>query len=204
MLRVLYLVVLVYALAACSSEGTNTGENQDKHEHHDHAGHDHDGHDHGDHDHDHNHGDVEEGDGVHFGAEITPEGAIALVDVLAKIDSEEGATDFDLGEGNMVKAVASKVEGQVSEVCKKAGCWLKLATEDGKEIFIATNHEFFVPADIVGKTVVVDGNAYKSITTVDELRHYAEDEGQSAEEIAAITEPLSEYKLLAKGLVIKQ
>lgn len=203
MLRILYLVLFAYTLVSCGgNEATTTAENQEGHEHHDHEGHDHDhaGHDHAGHDHDHAQA---EGDGIHYGAEITPDGSVALSDVLVKVKSEEGAAELDLGEGNMVKAVATKVEGEVSEVCKKAGCWLKLATTDGQEIFITTNHEFFVPVDIVGKTVVVDGQAYKSETTVEELRHYAEDEGKSAEEIAKITEPVTEYKLLAKGLVIK-
>lgn len=204
MLRILYLVIFAYTLVSCgSNEATTTADNHEGHEHHDHdhAGHDHDhaGHDH---DHDHDHAEAE-GDGIHYGAEITPDGGVALADVLAKVKNEEDAAELDLGEGNMVKAVATKVEGEVSEVCKKAGCWLKLATEDGQEIFITTNHEFFVPVDIVGKTVVVDGQAYKSVTTVEELRHYAEDEGQSPEEMAKITEPITEYKLLAKGLVIK-
>lgn len=196
MLRLVYLMAFAYIFAACGNSATT----QDDHNHdgHEHA-HNHDGHDH-DHDHEHN---TEEGDGIHYGLEITPEGGVGLADVLAKVDSEEEATDFDLGEGNMVKAVAAKVEGSVSEVCKKAGCWLKIATDDGKEMFITTNHEFFVPVDIVGKTVVIEGNAYKNVTTVEELQHFAEDEGQSADEIAKITEPVTEYKLLAKGLVIK-
>jgi hypothetical protein len=204
MLRILYLVLFAYTLVSCSGNETTTADNHEGHEHHDHEGHDHD-HEGHDHDHEgHNHDAPEtEGDGIHYGAEITTDGGVALSEVLAKVKNEEGAADLDLGEGNMVKAVATKVEGEVSEVCKKAGCWLKLATTDGQEIFITTNHEFFVPVNIVGKTVVVDGQAYKSVTTVDELRHYAEDEGQSAEEIAKITEPVTEYKLLAKGLVIK-
>jgi len=203
MFRILYVAIFAYTFISCSGNETTTVENHEGHEHHDHEGHDHDhaGHDHEGHDHDH--GEAAEGDGIHYGVEITPEGGIALSDVLAAVKSEKGAADLDLGEGNMVKAVAAKVEGNVSEVCKKAGCWLKLATEDGQEIFITTSHEFFVPVDIVGKTVVVEGQAYKSVTTVDELRHYAEDEGQSAEEIAKITESVTEYKLLATGLVIK-
>lgn len=202
MLRILYLVIFAYTLVSCGgNETSTTADNHEGHEHHDHdhAGHDHD-HDHAGHDHDHAEA---EGDGIHYGAEITTDGSVALADVLAKVKNEENAAELDLGEGNMVKAVATKVEGEVSEVCKKAGCWLKLATEDGQEIFITTNHEFFVPVDIVGKTVVVDGQAYKSVTTVEELRHYAEDEGKSPEEMAKITEPITEYKLLAKGLVIK-
>jgi len=199
-------MVFTYTLVSCGgNETTTTVDNHEHHDHdHSHEGHDHD-HSHEGHDHSHSHeGDNHdvEGDGIHYGAEITPDGGVALSDVLAKVKSEEGAGELDLGEGNTVKAVATKVEGEVSEVCKKSGCWLKLATEDGQEIFITTNHEFFVPVDIVGKTVVVDGQAYKSVTTVEELRHYAEDEGKSAEEIAMITEPKEELKFMASGVLL--
>jgi len=203
MLRILSLIILAYTFAACSGGDAGTAENHEGHDHSHEEGHDHDhNHEEG---HDHDHGEAtEEGDGVHFGVEIDAEGAIGLADILAKVESGEGAEDLELGEDNTVKAVAGKVEGEVSDVCKKAGCWLKIASDDGSEMFILTNHEFVVPLDIVGKTVAVEGNAYQSVTSVDELRHYAEDEGQSAEEIAKITEPITEYKFLAKGLVIKQ
>jgi len=44
------------------------------------------------------------------------------------------------------------------------------------------------------------GMAYYQITPVDELRHYAEDEGKSAEEVAEITEPKRELHFLADGV----
>jgi len=37
---------------------------------------------------------------------------------------------------------------------------------------------------------------------VDELRHYAEDEGNSAEEMTKIREPEEELKFMADGLII--
>ena len=126
-----------------------------------------------------------------------------LADALNRIENGEDAYDLDLGEGNMVQAVAMKVEGQVSEVCQKAGCWLRIQTEDGQSLFITTNHEFFVPVDISGKTVVVEGAGYKAVTPVEELKHYAEDEGATAAEIAAITAPEEEFRFEAKGLLIK-
>ena len=61
---------------------------------------------------------------------------------------------------------------------------------------------FFMPKDIAGRKVVMEGKAYREITTVEELRHFAEDEGKSAEEIAAITEPLEELKFMATGVVL--
>ena len=52
--------------------------------------------------------------------------------------------------------------------------------------------------------VVVNGKAFVTETTVDELRHYAEDAGKSEEEIAAITESKFEYRFLADGVLLKQ
>ena len=48
----------------------------------------------------------------------------------------------------------------------------------------------------------MDGFAFKEVTPVDELRHYAEDEGMSKEEIAAITEPKEELKFMASGVLL--
>ena len=64
------------------------------------------------------------------------------------------------------------------------------------------DYGFFVPKDIAGRQAVVEGYAFREVTTVEELRHYAEDEGLSAEEIAKITEPVEEVKFLASGVYL--
>ncbi|MCE2790741.1 MAG: DUF4920 domain-containing protein [Saprospiraceae bacterium] len=46
------------------------------------------------------------------------------------------------------------------------------------------------------------GKAYRETTSVEDLKHFAEDEGKSAEEIAAITEPKTELKFMASGVMI--
>jgi len=51
--------------------------------------------------------------------------------------------------------------------------------------------------------VIMRGKAYKEETSVDELRHYAEDEGKSAEEVAAITESIIELKFMADGVILR-
>jgi hypothetical protein len=65
------------------------------------------------------------------------------------------------------------------------------------------DYAFFVPKDAAGKEVVIEGVAYRELTTVDDLRHYAKDAGQSEEEIAKITEPKEEIRFMAKGVLIK-
>ena len=64
------------------------------------------------------------------------------------------------------------------------------------------DYGFFVPKDISGKEVIVEGKAFKEVTPFDELRHYAEDAGKSADEIAAITEPKAEWKFEATGVLV--
>lgn len=62
------------------------------------------------------------------------------------------------------------------------------------------DYGFFVPTDISGREVVMHGVAYYQTTSVEELQHYAEDAGKSAEEIATITEPKRELRFLADGV----
>jgi len=64
------------------------------------------------------------------------------------------------------------------------------------------DYAFFVPKDASGKEAIVSGKLYASVTSVDELRHYAEDKGASADEIAAITEPQREIRMMADGVII--
>ncbi|MEL6969642.1 MAG: DUF4920 domain-containing protein, partial [Bacteroidota bacterium] len=48
----------------------------------------------------------------------------------------------------------------------------------------------------------MNGKAFYQTTSVDDLRHYAEDAGKSEEEIAAITEPKRELAFLADGVIL--
>ncbi|MEZ4982505.1 MAG: DUF4920 domain-containing protein [Saprospiraceae bacterium] len=142
--------------------------------------HDHEGHDHGD-------ATAAEGDGVHFGETIEEDGAEDLAAFLPKMAT--------------VDSIDAKLVGTVESVCQTKGCWMNLQTENGEEIFVQfKDYGFFMPKDIAGRKVVVDGYAYRQVTSVDELKHYAEDEGASAEEIAAITEPKEELKFMASGV----
>ena len=66
------------------------------------------------------------------------------------------------------------------------------------------DYGFFVPKNAMGNKAVFEGTAYRTVTTVEELRHYAEDAGESQEAIDAITEPLEEIAFLANGVVITE
>jgi hypothetical protein len=101
---------------------------------------------------------------------------------------------FEGSEGN--------IRGTVAEICQAKGCWLSLESDGQTYMVKFKDYGFFLPRDISGKEVVLHGTAYIETTTVDELRHYAEDAGKSADEISAITEPKKELKFMADGAVV--
>ena len=77
-----------------------------------------------------------------------------------------------------------QVTGKVKEVCQTMGCWMKLEKADGSTIMVKTKgHSFFMPKDIVGKTVLVEGTASMKEESEEKRKHYAEDAGKSKEEI---------------------
>lgn len=106
-----------------------------------------------------------------------------------------------ISTNNSVEGVV--VEGTVVDACKVKGCWLTLNSGEDQIRVSFRDYGFFVPKNIAGKTVVMKGDGKKEITSVADLQHYAEDEGQSAEEIAKITEPLEEFVFVADGVKIK-
>ncbi len=95
-----------------------------------------------------------------------------------------------------------KVKGKVVEVCKAEGCWIRMQTAAGSMLIKMKDHSFTVPLAINGKTIVAGGTATFKETTVEMLRHYAEDAGKSKAEIEAVKEPKKEIILQAKGIVV--
>lgn len=132
-----------------------------------------------------------QGDGKHFGATITADNAITYDELIPKMETTD--------------SLAVKVTGKVKEVCQKKGCWMTLVSDQpGKPEMRVTfkDYAFFMPKDLSGKRVVVDGYAIIDVTPVDVLRHYAEDAGKSKEEIEKITEPKREVAYEAAGVII--
>lgn len=100
--------------------------------------------------------------------------------------------------------VNTTMQATVSEVCQAKGCWMTLhGADQSSEVMVRfKDYGFFVPKNISGRKVVVQGQAYKTVVPVSELRHYAEDAGKSKEEIAKITEPEETFAFLATGVIV--
>ncbi len=100
--------------------------------------------------------------------------------------------------------LAAIIEGTITETCPNAGCWFNLKLDNGEEMKVTTDHVFFVPTEgCEGKKVKVAGKAFMTERSVETLQHYAEEEGKTAEEIAAITAPVSLLSFVATGAMIE-
>ena len=97
----------------------------------------------------------------------------------------------------------AKLKAKVTDVCQMKGCWMKLDIGNEKEIMVNfKDYSFFVPKNIIGKKVVVSGEAFKRNISVDELKHYARDRGENEAAISLIVEPKERYSLTAKGVIL--
>lgn len=127
----------------------------------------------------------------YHGKKISESGAVPATELTAKMGQKD--------------KMPAKVEGTVADVCKMKGCWMTVKTGDGQTMRVTfKDYGFFVPKDIVGKTVVVEGLAETTTTPVAELRHYAQDAGKPKAEIEKITRPEKALTFVADGVIVKK
>jgi hypothetical protein len=124
-----------------------------------------------------------------FGEDITADNAIEAVKLPELLEGKE--------------TVEVKLTGDVAAVCQMSGCWMDVAMGDGEIIHVTLKDDsFLLPKDAAGKKAVLEGVATYEEIPVDMLKHMAEDEGRTQEEIDAITEPKLEYTFIAKGVIL--
>lgn len=129
-----------------------------------------------------------------FGDSISKDGAISKEELFAKYAA--------LNEGDTVNV---KFNSKINDVCQKKGCWMNLAMVNDDEVFVKfKDYAFFMPLNSKGEEVVVNGKAFLSIESVDELKHYAKDAGKSQVSIDSIKSPKTAYGFIADGVLIKQ
>mgnify|MGYP000465803324 CR=1 FL=1 len=127
---------------------------------------------------------------VKRGEEVNVEDAITVAALVETLETQDSAI--------------VTVTGEVDGVCSKKGCWMTLPISEETDLRVRfKDYAFFVPLDCSGKTATMQGVAKKEMISVDDLKHYAHDNGESEEEIAKITEPKVEYSFLANGVVIQ-
>lgn len=133
---------------------------------------------------------AETGDFLTFGTSITSENAMPAQDFLSSFNDD---------------STFVKLTGKVDAVCQKKGCWMNIDLDNGETMKVTfKDYGFFVPKDIAGKKVVIEGKALRKVTPVAELKHYAEDAGKSQEEIDAITEDKKQVVFEAEGVLVSK
>ncbi len=101
--------------------------------------------------------------------------------------------------------IAVKFASKINKVCKKKGCWMRLDLGNGDESLVRfKDYGFFMPLNSDNREVIVSGRAYLDVVTVDQLRHYAKDEGLSQAEIDKITEDKVTYAVESNGVLMKK
>jgi hypothetical protein len=149
-------------------------------------------------------------------AACTADGPTIETDLTTEAQQDLG--DFEVGAPISVEQALSNPEqydgqdvhisGTIREVCQQKGCWLTLESEDATvndpAIRVAVPQEdgdylFTFPRDAAGRHAVVAGHFEIKESSVEMLRHLAEDRGASEEEIDAITEPERGAVLTARG-----
>ncbi|HZH69081.1 MAG TPA: DUF4920 domain-containing protein [Flavobacteriaceae bacterium] len=129
-----------------------------------------------------------------FGDEITQDGAITkeeMTQIYARL--QPGDT------------ITTKFKTTINEVCQMKGCWMKLELEGDKEAMVKfKDYKFFVPKNAAGDEVIVEGKAFVKESTVSELKHYAEDAGESEAAIDQINESEKTFAFEAHGVLLKE
>jgi hypothetical protein len=128
-----------------------------------------------------------------FGDKITAENVMSRDDLIEKYKK--------LKPGDSVHV---KFTSEVKEVCQNKGCWMKMDMGEEQAMVRFKDYGFFMPKDLAGTEVIVEGYAFVDEMSVEDQRHYAEDAGKSPEEIAAITEPKRTLSFTSSGVLIPQ
>ncbi|GHC55368.1 DUF4920 domain-containing protein [Ulvibacter litoralis] len=126
-----------------------------------------------------------------FGDVITDE------NVVSKEAMQEKYASLKPGD-----TVAVKFKTEVKSVCQSKGCWMRMDLGEEEAMVKFKDYAFFMPKDIAGQEVIVDGVAFVEEMSVDEQRHYAEDAGKTPEEVAAITAPKRTLSFMSNGVLI--
>ena len=139
-------------------------------------------------------GGIQADDGKAYGEPLTGTETIAISELL-------GNPEPYLGE-------VVRVEGLVTAVCEKRGCWMSLAGEEEfQEIRIKVDDGVIVfPMEAKGRRATAEGVFTKIEMTMEQTlayrEHHAEEHGEEFDP-STVTEPLVFFQIRGTGAVIR-
>ena len=123
---------------------------------------------------------------------------ITEADVLSEAEISGVYSELQPGD-----TVTTRFEGEVVSVCQMKGCWMRVEMPGEETVMVRfKDYGFFVPKDIAGKRVMVEGKAFVSEVDEAERRHMAEDAGKPDSLIAKISGPEMQKGFEASGVRI--
>jgi hypothetical protein len=120
-----------------------------------------------------------------FGAELT------LKDAPLSVD--EALEKFKAKQITGPVLLTAKID----KVCKKKGCWMTIKSKSDDLRVTFKDYGFFVPQNIVGKNVLVEGVIKEEKLTLEETKHFVKDEGGDP---SKVTEAKTDYQFVANGV----
>ncbi|MEM6955157.1 MAG: DUF4920 domain-containing protein [Myxococcota bacterium] len=81
-----------------------------------------------------------------------------------------------------------KTEGEITQVCQRMGCWMEMRAEGGPAIRVPmAGHSFFLPRDVAGSQVTIEGEVAVRELSDDEREHLASEGAQAVASALQIT-----------------
>ncbi|MEM7646469.1 MAG: DUF4920 domain-containing protein [Pseudomonadota bacterium] len=93
-------------------------------------------------------------------------------------------------------------EGTPKKVCKKSGCWMVVKDGDKEVRTLFKDYGFFVPADILGKKIRVQGMMEQKKVSAGTIRHFMKDEGKSLDDIKKVKTSQIQFQFVADAVEI--
>ncbi len=95
-----------------------------------------------------------------------------------------------------------RVQGVVSGVCQRKGCWMMLRDGQSEVRVRFRDYAFFVPRDVSGREAAVEGTARVEVVSESMRRHLASDAGTPPAEVARITGDQTTVQLVADAVAV--
>lgn len=92
------------------------------------------------------------------------------------------------------------VKAKVGEVCPKKGCWMKVKGKNNDLRVTFKDYGFFVPVELVGREVALEGHYVVHRESIAEQKHLLEDARRPRSEIDAVTKERETLRFVATGV----
>jgi hypothetical protein len=97
-----------------------------------------------------------------------------------------------------------RMEGELTEVCQKAGCWAVVRDDAGRSLRVTMkDHAFGIDKDTQGRACQLEGELVKKAVDPEKLAHFAEEGAKEHPELSSAAAGKTEaWELVASGVAV--